>query len=162
MDGIVNKQHQYHYHLVDMHTIDCAIFLKDNNPHAVVLAILCDFKGKDKRQVIRQVLTRIDQLIADNITQYNDCFLALEILSENRDLKDLIKEEAHMLSEIKLENLPSYEIAFERGEARGEAKVEAKIVQKMLTLFEDNKIHEITDIDLSVIKNIRKKCIPPL
>ncbi len=126
------------------------------------MAILCDFKGKDKRQVIRQVLTRIDQLIADNITQYNDCFLALEILSENRDLKDLIKEEAHMLSEIKLENLPSYEIAFERGEARGEAKVEAKIVQKMLTLFEDNKIHEITDIDLSVIKNIRKKCTPPL
>jgi len=125
--------------LVDMRTIDCAVFLNDNNPHAVVLAVLCDFKGKNKREVIRQLLIRIDQLTANNSDQYNDCLLALEILSENRDLKELVKEEEKMLSDIKLENLPSYEIGLERGEARGEVK------------------GEVTGVELALIQAIRAK-----
>jgi len=172
-DGINNKNHQYHYHLVDMRTIDCAVFLNDNNPHAVVLAVLCDFKGKDKRKVIRQLLTRIDSLTVNNSDQYNDCLLALEILSENRDLKELVKEEEQMLSEIKLENLPSYEIGLERGEARGEVRGEVKgeargeikgalkerekIIQNMISIFDDKKIHEITGIELTIIQAIRAK-----
>ena len=164
-DGINNKNHQYHYHVVDMRTIDCAVFLNESNPHAVVLAVLCDFKGKDKREVIRQLLMQIDRLTLNNSGQYNDCLLALEILSENRDLKEVVKEEEKMLSEIKLENLPSYEIGLERGEARGKAKGEAKgeareretIVQRMLSDYNDNEIHKITGIELTVILAIKAK-----
>jgi len=159
-DGIDNKNQQYHYHIVDMRTIDCAVFLNENNPHAVVLAVLCDFKGKDKREVIRQLLIKIDCLTLNNSNQYHDCLLALEILSENRDLKDIVKEEEKMLSEIKLEDLPSYEIGLERGEAKMEVKMEAKIkniIQNMLAKFNDIQIHEITDVDLSTIQTIRAK-----
>jgi len=160
-DGINNKNHQYHYHVVDMRTIDCSVFLNNNNPHAVVLAVLCDFKGKDKREVIRQLLMQIDHLTLNNSDQYNDCLLALEILAENRELKKIVKEEEKMLSEIKLENLPSYEIGLERGEARGEVRGEvrgeANIIQNMLAKFDDNQIHEITGVDLSTIQNIRAK-----
>jgi len=182
-DGITNKHQQYHYHLIDMRTIDCAIFLNDNNPHAVVLAVLCDFKGRDKRTVIRQLLQQIDRLTVNNGEQYNECILALEILSENRELTDIVKEEEQMLSEIKLENLPSYEIGLERGELRGERigevrgeargelrgkeigkeigeeigkKIgETKIIQNMLGTYTDEQIHEITGVDIKTIQKIR-------
>ena len=100
----------------------------------------------------------------NNTDQYNECLLALEILSENRDLKELVKEEEKMLSDIKLENLPSYEIAFERGEAREKIRMEKilerereKIIQKMLAVFDNNKIHEITGISLAIIKTVRDR-----
>ncbi len=34
-----------------MHTIDCEKFLTMDSPDALVLAILCDFKGRDERDM---------------------------------------------------------------------------------------------------------------
>lgn len=85
-------------------------FLRQNQPEAVVLAILCDFKSQDKHLIVRQILNRIQQLTQNNESQYRDCLLMLEVLSENRDLTHILKEEEEMLSAIKLEDLASYEI----------------------------------------------------
>jgi len=159
--GIENNNHQYRYHLVDMHSIDCEIFLNDSNPHAVVLAILCDFKNKDKQEIIKQLLIRLRDLTIGNTDQYYDCLLALEILSENRDLEGLLQKEAKMLSEIKIEKLPTYKIIVARekakaeGKAEGKAEAEEKIIQQMLDFFDDKKIHEITGVALVAIKKIR-------
>ena len=38
----------YHYNIVDMHDIDCESLIKLDTPDALVLSILCDFKGKNK------------------------------------------------------------------------------------------------------------------
>ncbi|HED35966.1 MAG TPA: hypothetical protein ENJ08_17355 [Gammaproteobacteria bacterium] len=59
---------------------------------------------------MRQILNRIQQLTQNNESQYRDCLLMLEVLSENRDLTHILKEEEEMLSAIKLEDLASYEI----------------------------------------------------
>ena len=56
-----------------------------------------------------------------------DCMLMLEILSENRDLSALIEEEESMLSAIKLEDLPSYEIGIEKGMEKGIEKNQIKM-----------------------------------
>lgn len=80
---------------------------------------MCDFQKQDKRQIIREILNRVQQLTYNNEAQYRDCMLMLEILSENRDLSGLIKEEESMLSAIKLEDLPSYEIGVEKGIEKG-------------------------------------------
>jgi len=38
----------YHYNIVDMHDIDCESLIELDTPDALVLSILCDFKGKNK------------------------------------------------------------------------------------------------------------------
>lgn len=119
VSGIDRENHQYQYRTIDMHHIDCSVFLEQNHPEAIVLAILCDFKNKDKRQVIRKILNRIAVLTSNNEARYRDCILMLEVLSKNRDLTELLKEEEKMLSTIKLEDLPSYEIGIEIGIEKG-------------------------------------------
>jgi len=47
----------------------------------------------------------------------------LEILSKNRDLQAQVKEVEHMLTDIDIERLPSFNIGFERGEEKGEVRV---------------------------------------
>ncbi len=119
VSGIDRENHFYQYHTIDMHHVDCSVFLAQNQPEAIVLAILCDFKDKDKRQIIREILNRIAILTSNNESQYRDCLLMLEVLSKNRDLTEILKEEENMLSEIKLEDLPSYEIGIEKGIEKG-------------------------------------------
>ena len=57
-----------------------------------------------------------------------------------------------MLS-MRWDELPSYEIGFEKGVEKGTVK----IVIKMLPVFNDKKIHEYTGASLSDIKKIRKE-----
>ena len=113
--GIELSKLSYQYGIIDMHQIDCSVFLNQNKPEAVVLAILCDFKSRNKHLVVRQILNRIQQLTQNNESQYRDCLLMLEVLSENRDLTAILKEEENMLSAIKLEDLASYKIGVEKG-----------------------------------------------
>jgi len=135
--GIDRKNHLYQYHTIDMHHIDCSIFLEQNHPEAIVLAILCDFKNKDRRQVIREILNRIAVLTSDNEARYRDCILMLEVLSKNRDLTELLKEEEKMLSTIKLEDLPSYEIGIEKGIEKGiRGGSHAMLLRLLKTKFE--------------------------
>jgi len=45
--------------------------------------------------------------------------LALEELSTNRDLQNIVEETERMLRDMQIENLPGYKIALERGIERG-------------------------------------------
>jgi hypothetical protein len=49
---IVEDNLNFSYNLIDMHTIDCEKFLTMDTPDALVLAILCDFKGKNEKDVV--------------------------------------------------------------------------------------------------------------
>jgi hypothetical protein len=51
----------YEYHLLDMRTLDCGRFLNQRNPDALVLAILCDFKGLAPQLVVNQIFTELHQ-----------------------------------------------------------------------------------------------------
>ncbi len=118
-EGIVNKHLDYRYHVVDMHQIDCQYFLSQDNPDALVLAILCDFKGRNKHEVVRHIIGELKRYYADNEKGFRDSISMLEVLSANRDLKDVIrKEEKNMLS-MRLDELPSYDIGFEKGVEKG-------------------------------------------
>ncbi len=52
----------YCYELIDMRTIDCALLLSEDTPDALVLAILCDFKGRSARDIISYIIKRLHQL----------------------------------------------------------------------------------------------------
>lgn len=116
----------YRYRIIDMHTVDCQDLLTQDNPEALVLAILCDFKQRPAREVIHFIVTRLQQLTADNTPLFREYMRMLEILSTNRDLHQTIKEEEKMLSQVKYTQLPSYQLGLEIGESLGDARGEAR------------------------------------
>ena len=123
---IKDENLDYKYNLIDMKQIDCETFIKLDTPDALVLAILCDFKGKNPQNLINYIIKRLYDLTKDNEKAFRRYMIMLEELSTNRDLKDMIKEGEQMLSEIKYEELPSYEIGFEEGEFIGEKRGEKR------------------------------------
>ncbi len=118
-DSIVETNLNFSYNIVDMHTIDCQKFLTMDTPDALVLAILCDFKDKNEKDVITYIITRLRELTKDDSHQLGKYLLTLEELSTNRNLYNIIKEVESMLKDMKFEDLPSYEIGMERGITKG-------------------------------------------
>ena len=120
------KEHniEYNYELIDMKKIDCRDFLDSDNPEAVVVSILCDFKGKDERKMIRSILERLLK-ITKNENEFRKYFSILEELSTSRNLSKIVEEEEMALQYLTWEDLPSYR----RGEKMGrEAGMEKGLV----------------------------------
>ncbi len=118
-DGIIEKHINYHYTIVDMHTIDCDKFIEMDTPDALVLSVLCDFKGRDELDMLLFITRRLEELTRNDEYRLGKYMLILETLSTNRDLTKKLKEVEDMLREIKYEDLPSYEIGIERGMQKG-------------------------------------------
>ena len=51
-DSIIKDGLNYRYNLIDIRDIDCETLLKIDSPDALVLAILCDFKEKNPKDVV--------------------------------------------------------------------------------------------------------------
>lgn len=105
----------YRYRIIDMHSVDCETLLTHDDPDALVLAILCDFKGRPEREVVHYILERLQYLTGDNLSRFREYLRMLEILSTNRNLEQAIEEEEKMLSQVKYSQLPSYKIGMQQG-----------------------------------------------
>ncbi len=116
-----------------MHQVDCAGLLAQDNPNALVLAVLCDFGDRRPQEVITHVVHRLRKLLGANERGFRDYMTMLEILSKNRDLKAQIKEAERMLTEIDIESLPSFSLGFERGEEKGREEGETQVVRRLLS-----------------------------
>ena len=135
-EKIVETNLNFSYNIVDMHTIDCQKFLSMDSPDALVLAILCDFKDRDEKDVITYIITRLRELTADNNHQLGKYMLALEELSTNRNLQNTLEEVERMLRDMKIEELPGYKIALERGEERGLSRgITQGIIETAITMI---------------------------
>jgi hypothetical protein len=117
-DGIKEDHLQYHYTIIDMHTIDCDELIALDTPDALVLSILCDFKGRDEIQMLLHITRRLTELTQDDAHRQSKYLLMLETLSENRDLKDQLQKVEEMLREIKMEDLPSYSLGYKNAVMR--------------------------------------------
>jgi len=109
----------YLYYLIDIRNIDCNDLIAEDTPDSLVLSILCDFKARKPRDIVKYVINRILELTKSDENQFRKYMLMLEELSTNRDLLKIVKEEESMLSDFDLTKLPSYEIGIERGEIQG-------------------------------------------
>ena len=98
----------YHYGLVDMHRVNCAGLLVQDNPDALVLAVLCEFGDRQPQEVVSYIVRRLKELLGTDEKQFREYMTMLEILSENRDLKAQVVEAERMLTEIDVERFPSY------------------------------------------------------
>ncbi len=124
-DRINHPDWRYIYHVIDMSQLDYAEFIRADNPGALVLAVLCDFKGNPAEVILARIIQRLIQQLADTPDHLTDHLGMLELLAVNRNLQVLFKTlEADMLSSITVEQMPSYEIGMERGMERGMAQAQ--------------------------------------
>jgi len=128
-NNIIKDRVNYFYNIINIKNIDCDILIKQDTPDALVLAILCDFKKKNPKDVVKYIIDRLIYHTSSDKKEFRKYMIMLEELSTNRDLKEIIKEQA-MLREIKWEDLPSYEIGLEKGVKEGVEK------GKIIALFE--------------------------
>jgi predicted transposase/invertase (TIGR01784 family) len=117
--GLYEDDVNYIYNVVDVKKIDCELLLKEDTPDSLVLAVLCDFKDKNPKDVINYIIKRLIYHTKSNENEYRKYILMLEELSSNRDLENIVKEEEEMLSEFSFEKLPSYKVGIEKGKKEG-------------------------------------------
>lgn len=157
------KEHNinFSYELIDMKKIDCKEFLESDNPEAVVVSILCDFKGEDERKVIRQIIERLLK-ITKNENEFRKCFSILEELSANRDLQDVLQEEEMALQYLTWEDLPSYRIGMKKGKEagmqQGLEKAKEEVILNMIKVgMSDDMILKIVNISEDKLNQLKEK-----
>jgi len=70
------KNLDYRYAIIDIKDIPCESFLSSDNSSALVLAMLCDFEGKEKQMVVNTILRRLKEL--NDERTYRDYLKKLE------------------------------------------------------------------------------------
>jgi len=149
-ENIVELNLNFRYNIVDIHTIDCEKFLSMDTPDALVLSILCDFKDRDEMDILKFILTRLEELIKDYEHRLGKYMFILDTLSTNRDLQDKLKKTEEMLRDIKLEDLPSYQIGMERGKEKWLSQGMIETATKMITKFKLSVEDVAKELNISI------------
>ena len=113
-----------------------------NDPSALVLAMLCDFEGKDKQMVVNTILKRLKEL--NDEREYRNYLKMVNVFSTNRGLEKEVEKGVEMLT-VDIEKTPFYKIGVERGIAKG--KLEERF---------ENAIIMIEKFNLSVDSIVRE------
>ncbi len=71
-DRIEQPDLSYRYGLLDMRRVNCEDLLAQNNPDALVLAILCDFRGRDPQQMVDEIFLRLHAQLGDNLKRLRE------------------------------------------------------------------------------------------
>jgi len=62
----------YRYNILDMRNIDCHVLLEQDNPDALVMAVLCDFKDQPKQDVVNYIAFRLQYLRQNSGSLFRD------------------------------------------------------------------------------------------
>lgn len=151
-DGIQQTGLDYCYRIIDMHRVDCETLLNQGTPEALVLAILCDFKGRPEREVVHYILQRLRQLTAENESRFREYMRMLEVLSTNRNLEQLIEEEEKMLSRVEQTRLPSYRIGMEQGRQEEAAHMLHRQLTRRFGTLSETTIAKLETADIDQLE----------
>ncbi len=155
----------YEYEIIDFRDIDCNTFLNSNNPKAIVISILCDYKGRDVTIFIREILERIRSTVKEE-TLRSKYIRQLEVLSRLRGIEDKFCEEVdNMAIVLDIEGDYRFRQGREKGLKEGIAQGLIEGIELALDIRFGNislavrdKIRTINDINkLEQIKDSIKK-----
>lgn len=118
-DNIEEHNWQYRYQILDMRTIDCNILLRQDDPDALVMAILCDFKEQPPQEIVNYIAYRLKTLLQDDESGFENYFSMLQVLAQNRNLEQEIKESKTMLTEYDVTKFATYQWGMEKGMEEG-------------------------------------------
>ena len=157
-DHVQTPDLRYHYQVLDMRSLDSKHFLASDNPDALVFAILCDFKGREPEALVAHIVKELRRLHGSKLDRFRDSLMMLDVLASNRDLQNLVKDNAAMFIEI--EKLGLYQLGVERGVERGMEQgsehSQREVVSNLLTKFTPEQTAEFSGIPLSKVNAIAK------
>ena len=152
-DKIVRDKCDFNYTLIDMAKMDCEEFLNSDNPASVALSILCDFNGRDSKKMVKAIVQKLIYLTKNDSYKEDRYFKMLEILSTNRDLEKIVKEE-EKIYKVDIERLPSFMIGEEKGIEKGAYTQNIKVAKALLSKNSD--IAFIVDVTGLSIVDVQK------
>lgn len=82
--------------MITMRDLPCESFLYSDDPLALVLAMLCNFEGKDKQMVVNTILKRLKEL--NDERSYRDYLKMVNVYSTNRGLEKEVEKGVEMLT----------------------------------------------------------------
>ena len=133
-NGIKIENLDYKYDIIDIREIPCESFLLSDDPSALVLAMLCDFEGKDKQMVVNTILRRLKEL--NDERAYRDYLKMVNIYSTNRGLEKEVEKGVEMLT-VDIEKTPFYKIGIERGAEQATLKNAMIMIEKFKLSVDD-------------------------
>jgi len=143
------KNLDYKYDIIDMRDLPCESFLYSDDPSALVLAMLCDFEGKDKQMVVNTILKRLKEL--NDERSYRDYLKMVNVYSTNRGLEKEVEKGVEMLT-IDIEKTPFYKIGAK------EATFDSAIVMiERFKLSIDDIVKELNIKKEELLEYINKK-----
>ncbi len=96
----------YSYDIINIRDIDCQELIQSNDPSAIALSILCDFKGQDKQTVINTILRKLRELNDDHA--FEKYLEMVTLYSTNRGLEENVKQGVEMLT-VDIEKIPFFQ-----------------------------------------------------
>lgn len=142
-DHFAARAFTYRYSLLDMHTVDCSLLLTQDTPDALVLAILCDFRGRPEQEMVNYIVLRLRELMGEDEKGFRNYFEMLETLAENRDLQPQLEEAEKMLTEVDVTKFASYRWGMRDGLQQGIQQGRSQGLEQGLQQGELKKAQEI-------------------
>jgi DNA-binding XRE family transcriptional regulator len=100
----------------------------------LVLAMLCDFEGKDKQMVVNTILKRLKEL--NDEREFKNYLKMVNIYSTNRGLEKEVEKGMKMLT-VDIEKTPLYKIGVEKGREEGIFNTAIKMIERFNLSIDD-------------------------
>jgi predicted transposase YdaD len=82
---------EFKIEVINMHEVPYDLFINSSIPEEVMLAILCDYKGKSATEIVTQILLQIKKLNKSDLNLQKN-LVQLEIISSLRNLQPLLNK----------------------------------------------------------------------
>ena len=152
----------FSYTVITMNQIEVNLFLNSDNPHEIILAVLCKYERKQAPKIIKQILEKL-RTKTQNEHELHEYVTDLEILSNLRNLQRQTKKE---LNKMPIIYDLTKDIRFKEGKEIGEEKGIEKGVLKQARsstirllkrgILSPVEIAEIQDVPLAFVLKIQK------
>jgi predicted transposase/invertase (TIGR01784 family) len=164
---IQHKNLSFRYNIIVMNQIDVELFLNSDNPHEIVLAVLCKYTRKEAPKIIKQILEKLNAKV-QNERDLHEFVTDLEILSGLRKLQSETKKQLSKMpimydlrKDIRFkEGLEvGIEVGIEKGEEKGELKKARLSAIRMLKqgALSVITIAEYLDMPLAFVTQIQQE-----
>ena len=159
---IKHKNLDFRYNMIVMNQIDVELFLNSDNPHEIILAVLCKYTRKEAPKVIAKILEKLKQKVL-NERELHEHVTDLEILSGLRNLQPQTKKEVDKMPIIyDLRKDIRFKEGLEEGLEKGLEKVNLEKRASAIRMLKQSTLPAITiseflDMPLDFVLKIQKE-----
>ncbi len=153
---LIEENIHYRYDIINMKDIPCEKFLDSEKPEEIILAILCDFKGRRSQDLVRAIIEHLKERTEGELL-FSKYIRQLEILSQLRDLQKIVFEEENKMSIIfDIKKDLRYQQGLEEGMEKGEEKGKAEGLSEGMGKEKEKTARAmlLEGLDINIIKKV--------